>query len=534
MSHAFDNRASLLEGKVQIYQKWNRSQAIAMLGPEGDDLRTIPLITNFVGGKGNALPAGPIVVNPTTDTARGSIFYIGAMKQQQQELCFPFDHVEAMFDLAILRPNSDKVQFTLFCECDADCGDECKAYDNNGNKVGDGQPAAKIVRTDTIGAAVGFDWDVFTCEVQPGKFWLRCSVTGIRDPELIFMSDIVPGIVIIGVGFASVWMPLKLPAMSMPRVSTAMIALLQFFAKGTAVMQKAPKSGGLSWLAHFFVAGVFVMMIIVAGHIYAFKTGKEHKVLKILNRYFIFFGYILFIFIDLEARSCAHVSGAISSFGLTFFLLAVLFTCSLTSYLHRAEIRSILNKSPQKKDDDLAVDPPPAATVSDKVAPGPPPDLPPPDAPPPPVLQKAVNVEQLVKEHQSEVAAESAMDASEDEIRCSDIEAQLRDTEGELAECRSQYESECAALAAQLQETEARHADAQARYTDAETQLAQQPEQVAPDVKDFEIQLATLQQQVKEAEARAADADVCGLIGDLGRWQEPAEQDQDAGIIHFV
>lgn len=508
MSHEFINRAAFLEGKIQLYFSWDYLTGLQIIGPtETKDIRKIPMLTNFAGGGGSILQAGPIVPSGTKGT--GSIFYVGAFKQKLQEICFPFDHVEVAFNVEILRPFSDSVRIGLFCECDGVCGDECIAYNATGQKIADGQEAVKIVRKDTVGLSVGFDWDVFTCEAQGGTK-LTCSMTGIRDPELIIMSDLVPGIVMVIVGFSAVWMPSGGP-FAMPRIATTMIAMLSFIAKGSAVMSRAPATGGLSWLAHFFVAGVFVMLIVMLGHIQAFKSGHEHLFLRIFNRYFNFFGYIFFLFVDLTSRNCAHVPSAVPIVGVVMFALLVALTVGCTVRRHRAEIEKFMKLKPAKKDDPSLIE---STQKDDPLAPPPPPPpLPPPLAPPPAPAEEVDTVKQV------------AAAVADVEGRYSDLEAQLSRSRGELTQCRSDYEKKLSALSEQLREAETRCTDAETRCSDAELRLVrrqgQQGENLnVPDFNVFETQLQALRLQLKDAEARCADAEVRCVIGQMSRWAD--------------
>lgn len=342
MSHEFTDASAFLGGKLQLQFLWDKNAAKAAL-PTGNDLRSIPTVTNFAGGAALVVDAGPIVT--TGSQMAGSRFFVGSFKQELKEKCFPFDSVEAEFNILILRPFRQMIKMGLFCACDgASCGDECKAYKEDGTLITDmsSTEATKIVRSNTKGEAVGFDWEEFTCELDSGKQKLKCGMTGTRDPELILLSALLPGIVMIAVAFGSFWLP---TGMAMPRVATVMFAMLTFIAKGTSVMSKAPDTGGLSWLAHFFVSGVFILAILLVGHVLTFAlSGDILPVIQTTNKYIVFCAYVLFLGCDLASRNCKNVAGAWPIIIIILFLLGLFVSIGFCWKKHSETIKKTCGK----------------------------------------------------------------------------------------------------------------------------------------------------------------------------------------------
>lgn len=269
----------LLFGTLMMYIQWNatelgESEQQVLRSLTGHDLRTIPIVKNFMSGSSGQVELGDVLPGVQPGSLQGLYKYVGSFKQSADGTCYPWERKQMEFEVYIPIPTSQYLAFELFCYPNSNC----EAFNSDGERC----PAActpetnsyKTVRTESTQwvdvESVGFVWGAgstqFTCEKIMWNL-IKCTLTGDRLLGKLLASELLPGALLFVIGFLSFRIPKE---MAMPRVATSMIALMTFVGKGTAVISRAPPVRQ-SWLEFFYVVGTFAMFQNMIGHIAMFR-----------------------------------------------------------------------------------------------------------------------------------------------------------------------------------------------------------------------------------------------------------------------
>lgn len=247
---------------------------------------------------------------------RSLMTYIGEFSQPVDGTCYPVDVQTVSFTLQLPRDWAMYWRLNLFCKI----GSDCVAYDDKSNILEKTDPSyssnstvQKIVMPQH-NSSVGFKWSSFACSLSSGKDSIVCSTTGTRYGTKKLINWIIPGAIMLVVGFSSVCMPISL---KMPRVATTMIAMLTFVNKANSAFSSLP-SIGTSLIVEFYMLGSFSLCVNMLAHVIVFRYESLAEPIAEVTLAVGLFGTALALGISLAAKGCQQIGG-ISSFLLIVF-----------------------------------------------------------------------------------------------------------------------------------------------------------------------------------------------------------------------
>lgn len=244
---------------------------------------------------------------------RAAMTYVGDFSQIVDGTCYPFDEATATFTLQLQSDWTATWEAKLFCKAHLDC----VAYDSDGNvlheetdpwRLWGGMPytfaVSKIVVSQPF-SAKGFAWSSMTCQKSPTRGRIVCSLTGMRAWKTPLSKWVIPGFVMLVIGFSSVFIPV---AQKMPRVATTMIAMLTFINRSTAAFN-AMSTTGTSWILEFYVLGTISLCVNMLGHVVSFRDDRLAPVVGDLSLAVGFFGILFCLAVSFHLRACEQISG---------------------------------------------------------------------------------------------------------------------------------------------------------------------------------------------------------------------------------
>lgn len=298
--HSFDPALEILSGTLGIQMVWNETET----APLTEDMRDMVEVYNFATGSPGRVKS--VIIEYYNGLRDATYLLVGNFKQHINGVCYPFDKYDVKFKLGIRPPLNKMVQLGLHCLTEEP---KCHAFNSQdqavvGARYSDAMinHVVKTKRPPEEGGAdqVGFDWHDLVCVLDKNRYDIECTMVGERIWLRQVKQDMLPGIIMMIVGFAAFKLPV---ALTMPRVAVTMIALLTFVSKGIHVLKLVPPRG-ISWVEEFYLLGMFVMLLNMVGHIAAFQSQAQSKIVDSMSSTMLFWLMLLWLFVSLLVRRC--------------------------------------------------------------------------------------------------------------------------------------------------------------------------------------------------------------------------------------
>jgi len=198
----------------------------------------------------------------------------GRFKQSFDATCYPYDHQEVQFEIAMDKPVNSYWTMYLLCS-EGDVAKDAQGSEIQVSKKGS-WPTNVGSCSKTLGTTtVGMQWNDFICN-RTSASAITCSMTGSRSNGRIIITFLLPAILVTMMSFASFMLHVS---NAMPRIATTMIAMLTLINLRNALARSLPGSGNLSWMEQYFMFSTIFMFLNLCCHIAAMSLHKRNLVL---------------------------------------------------------------------------------------------------------------------------------------------------------------------------------------------------------------------------------------------------------------
>jgi len=340
----WSDEQSILSGIFEVDFDWNLT-FFADFNAKKTDLRNVVSVEELITGNSGRIQGIELDWKDCVtfyEHRRTLMTYVGDFAQVIDGTCYPFDEVMVKFTLQLKSDWTHDWKTNLFCKAHSDC----VAYDSDGNildvtdpwRLGGGLPynfvVSKIVVSQPF-SAKGFAWSSMTCQTssRPGR--IVCSLTGIRNWKMPFCKWVLPGVVMIVIGFSSFVIPSDY---RMPRVATTMIAMLTFVNGSTAAFNALPATG-TSWILEFYLLGTFALCVNMIGHVASFRYERLAPIIEDIALAIGFFGLTFCLALRLHFRVCVQVPRGLTLAGTIIAAFCFLVALSMSAYKYKASLK---------------------------------------------------------------------------------------------------------------------------------------------------------------------------------------------------
>jgi hypothetical protein len=356
IAEGFDDKAMVVMANIYLEFTWPKAAE-----NEIEDPRSIIHISNFASGASGVSKMGVLNFDDTasdgsTVPARASTsMYNGRFKQSLEEHCYPFDDKDVEILINIVPPGDVVFNLQLMC-----FGEGETALNANGDEV-DGldftESGIKICESTLDEGAIGFKWFKWSCEINDDKDVITCIRKGHRNWAAPLKVYLIPSMIFICLSFCTFKLGVKL---SMPRVATSMIALLNLTSLKNAITAKLPQSGEPAWLDEYMMLGQIFMFLNMLGHGWGFHLDTQGKAAwqKFFDDVSLYVSgslFIMVVLIRLHVREC-HEAIPEAASAACVACSVVLMACS-TAFVFRKHRIVLSSLAPSKKYKDEKIRP---------------------------------------------------------------------------------------------------------------------------------------------------------------------------------
>jgi hypothetical protein len=272
IADALDDKGNRVKGTFKLDFIWPPlSNPNDMPAP-----RDVVHITNFATGSSGVreLASTPLQMSYGGSTLlAAATLYVGDFKQSFVEKCYPFDEKEVVWSIGLMSPGEDVYNMKLYCAGnEAYEGPTTSTNARYGTLLGGNADVTKCTQTlDSSG--IGVKWASVVC-THTDDTSIDCTMKGLRNYQVPLKIFFLPAFIYISMSFSSFKLGIK---MSMPRIATSVIALLNLSGLYTRLVSIMPQGGETSWMQESMLIGMCFMFVNFLFHVLAFWYDSEKK-----------------------------------------------------------------------------------------------------------------------------------------------------------------------------------------------------------------------------------------------------------------